>query len=127
MDSLSTSAIMTFVVASDRDRAKAFYQTVLGLPVTHEDDFACVFDLNGTPLRLSRVEGFEAQQHTVLGWEVDDIASTVLGLREAGVAFNIYEGFGQDDLGIWSPRGSDTKVAWFKDSEGNVLSLTQFG
>ena len=75
---------------------------------------------------MSGVAGFQPQQHTVLGWEVDDIVATVLALRAAGVALTIYDGFGQDEYGIWTPPGSDTKVAWFHDPDGNVLSLTQF-
>jgi len=43
------------------------------------------------------------------------------------VTFKIYEGFGQDENGIWSPPGGGAKVAWFSDPDGNVLSLTQFG
>ena len=64
--------------------------------------------------------------HTVLGWEVADIAATATALKAAGVEFNIYDGMEQDALGIWTPPGSTTRVAWFKDPDENVLSLTQF-
>jgi catechol 2,3-dioxygenase-like lactoylglutathione lyase family enzyme len=125
---IPTSAkAMTFIVTSDRDRAKAFYGDTLGFALIHEDPFAAVFDLNGTALRISTVPGHAPASHTVLGWEVTDIATVAGSLRDKGVEFNIYEGFGQDELGVWSPPGGDTKVAWFKDPDGNVLSLTQFG
>lgn len=123
---LSGAKVITFLVTADRISATAFYRDTLGLPVTHEDQFACVFDLGGTSLRLSQVDGFRPEQHTVLGWDVADIRETILDLRNAGIDFTFYEGMGQDELGIWSPPGSGTKVAWFKDPDGNMLSLTQF-
>ncbi|UAK23486.1 VOC family protein [Sphingomonas nostoxanthinifaciens] len=126
MAPLQHAKAMTFVVTADRARAKAFYADVLGFPPVHEDQFACVFDLNGTALRLSEAEAFRPQPHTVLGWQVGDIVATIEELRAKGVVFTIYDGFGQDVLGIWSPPGGDTKVAWFQDPDGNVLSVAQF-
>jgi catechol 2,3-dioxygenase-like lactoylglutathione lyase family enzyme len=117
---------MTFIVTRDREKSKAFYRDVLGFNMSHEDPFAAVFDLNGTTLRISTVADFRAQAHTVLGWEVPDIVAGVKALAAKGVKFTVYEGMGQDDLGIWSPPGGTTKVAWFLDPDGNNLSLTQF-
>jgi len=117
---------ITFLITRDRAAAKAFYTGTLGFPLTHEDDFAAVFDLHGTMLRISTVPDHQPAAHTVLGWEIPDITATVTALRDKGVAFTLYEGFGQDKLGIWSPPGTTTKIAWFKDPDGNVLSLTQF-
>ena len=125
--SLATATAMTFIATADRDRAKAFYRDTLGLALTHEDEFACVFDLDGIALRVSTTPGFVPQSHTVLGWQVVDIAASIRALRDAGVVFTIYDGFGQDELGIWSPPGGGTRVAWFTDPDGNVLSLAQFG
>jgi catechol 2,3-dioxygenase-like lactoylglutathione lyase family enzyme len=90
-----------------------------------EDDFAVVFDLNGTMLRLSEVKTFTPQPFTVLGWAVPDIEAAVRALKAKGVIFNIYDGMGQDALGIWSAPGGTAKVAWFPDPDGNVLSLSQ--
>ena len=67
-----------------------------------------------------------APPHTVLGWQVQDIAAAVLALSAMGVKFTIYDGFGQDHLGIWTAPGSCDQVAWFLDPDGNNLSLTQF-
>jgi catechol 2,3-dioxygenase-like lactoylglutathione lyase family enzyme len=117
---------MTFIVTRDREKSKAFYSGVLGFQMSHEDPFAAVFDLNGTALRISTVPNFQAQAHTVLGWEVPDIVASVKALVSKGVKFTVYDGMGQDDLGIWSPPGGSTKVAWFLDPDGNNLSLTQF-
>jgi catechol 2,3-dioxygenase-like lactoylglutathione lyase family enzyme len=116
---------ITFIVTTDREKAKAFYGGTLGFALTHEDDFAAVFDLNGTMLRISTVAGHMAQPHTVLGWEVGDIAEVAKDLGDKGVVFTVFDGFGQDADGVWSaPSGA--KVAWFSDPDGNVLSLTQF-
>jgi catechol 2,3-dioxygenase-like lactoylglutathione lyase family enzyme len=117
---------ITFIITRDRAGAKSFYTGTLGFALTHEDDFAAVFDLGGTMLRMSTVPDHTPAAHTVLGWDVPDINATVTALCNKGVAFTLYDGFGQDELGIWSPPGDTTKVAWFKDPDGNVLSLTQF-
>lgn len=123
---LASAKAVTFVVTRDRQKAIAFYRDTLGFPLTEENDFAAVFDLNGTMLRVSTVKDHQAQQHTVLGWEISDVAATAKALRDKGVTFNVYEGFGQDDLGIWSAPGSGAKIVWFNDPDGNVLSLSQF-
>ena len=117
---------MSFIITRDREKARAFYGGVLGFPVVSEDNFALVYDMNGTMLRISTLKNFEPQQHTVLGWEVPDIAAAVKALKAKGVTFNIYDGFGQDELGIWTAPASTHKVAWFLDPDGNNLSLTQF-
>ena len=122
----ASARTMAFLVTRDRARALSFYTGVLGFGLTGEDDFAAVLDLNGVMLRLATVADHVAANHTVLGWEVADIEATVRGLREAGVAFKVYDGFGQDALGIWSARGGGSRVAWFADPDGNVLSLAQF-
>jgi catechol 2,3-dioxygenase-like lactoylglutathione lyase family enzyme len=123
---LHAAKTMTFIVTRDRAAAKGFYGDTLGFALTHEDDFAAVFDLNGTMLRISTAAGHVAQPHTVLGWDVPDIAATVAALSDKGVVFTIYDGFGQDECGIWTSPGGGAKVAWFKDPDGNVLSLTEF-
>ena len=117
---------MTFIVTRDREKSKVFYRDILGFTMSHEDPFAAVFDLNGTMLRISAVKEFTAQAHTVLGWEVPDIVASVKTLAAKGVLFTVYDGMGQDEMGIWSPPGSTNKVAWFLDPDGNNLSLTQF-
>ena len=99
---------------------------MLGFPLVSEDMFAAVFDLNGTMLRISTVETHQPGPSTVLGWDVSDIAEAARALKAKGGAFNIYDGFGQDELGIWTSPAPDARVAWFKDPDGNVLSLTQF-
>ena len=116
---------MAFAAIRDGARAREFYEKVLGLSVISEDNFAVVIDANGTMLRLQKVESFTANVFTVLGWEVSDIRAAVSGLQKRGVTFQKYPWMDQDELGIWAaPSGA--QVAWFKDPDGNTLSLTQF-
>lgn len=117
---------VTFVLTPDIDRARTFYSETLGLTQTSEDDFAVTYDLAGTMLRLTKVQGWKSHLHTVLGWLVADVAAKVAELRSRGVEFAIYEGLGQDSDGIWSAPGGGPKIAWFHDPDGNNLSLTQF-
>lgn len=117
--------VVAFICTFNRERSKAFYGGTLGFTLTHEDDFAAVFDLNGTMLRVSEAPDFKPAEHTVLGWVVSDIVATVKALRSKGVKFNFYEGLGQDELDIWTVPAGTTRVAWFDDPDGNVLSVTQ--
>ncbi len=121
---LASSKIVAFVATRDAARAKAFYGGVLGLTLVYDDDFAVVFDAHGTTLRVAIVPEIVVAPYTVLGWNVDDIAKVARGLVAAGVQFERYAWMEQDELGIWSAPGG-AKVAWFKDPEGNVLSLSQ--
>jgi hypothetical protein len=97
---------------------------VLGLALVADEPFALVFDLAGTMLRIAKVEQLVPQPHTVLGWIVEDISTAVAGLRAQGVEPARYPGMEQDELGIWrSPGGA--LLTWFRDPDGNTLSLTQ--
>ena len=87
-------------------------------------DLACVFDANGTMLRVTAVAEVARPGYTVLGWRVSDIAAVVRDLTARGVAFLRYDGMEQDESGVWTTPAGD-KIAWFADPDGNVLSLTQ--
>ena len=127
MSSLASAQPVSFILTANRSAAKPFYAGALGLSIIAEDDFAVTFALaGGATVRLTDLPGHTAQNHTVLGWAVSDIGASVAELRGKGVTFKIYEGFGQDADGIWSPPGGGAKVAWLSDPDGNVLSLTQF-
>jgi catechol 2,3-dioxygenase-like lactoylglutathione lyase family enzyme len=115
-----------FLAVTDRARAKEFYGGTLGLKLVREDDFALVFDSFGTTLRVSPVKSFTPQPFTVLGWEVADIKKAVAALAARGVEFVRVPGLPQDEQGIWSPAPG-IFVAWFKDPDGNMLSLGQHG
>jgi catechol 2,3-dioxygenase-like lactoylglutathione lyase family enzyme len=122
---LGSQELVAFVATQDPGRAKKFYRGTLGLPLVSEDEFAIVFDATGTMLRVTRVQELAAAKHTVLGWHVRDIIQTAKDLQKAHVTLERYPGMQQDEFGIWnSPSGA--RVAWFKDPDGNTLSITQF-
>ena len=122
---LSDQDIISFVATSDPDRAQNFYSVTLGLRlVSDEKPFALVFDAHGTMLRVTIVKKVIPAGYTVLGWQVADIVVAAKALSEAGVRFERYTGMQQDELGIWSSPGG-SRVAWFKDADGNTLSISQ--
>ncbi len=128
---LCSARIIAFAATKDSEKAKAFYVDTLGLSLISDDRFALVLDANGTHLRMSKVAEFAPQPFTVLGWEVADIEGVVSDLGKSGVRFENYGLPGQDERGIWtSPMVNNAtggaRVAWFKDPDGNVLSVTQF-
>ena len=122
---MKNSKIIAFVATTKSEAARNFYQNTLGLKFVSEDGFAIVFDLNGTMLRIQKVEKLVAAEHTVLGWEVSGIRAEVKRLRKKGVKMEKFPGLPQDESGVWvSPAGG--KIAWFKDPDANILSLTEF-
>ena len=121
---LSSAKIIGFVPTKDAKKARSFHESGLGLRFVSEDKFAVVFDANGTMLRVVPVEEFSPFPFTLLGWQVADIQKSVAALEKKGVKFERYQWFSQDELGIWTaPSGA--KVAWFKDPDGNLLSVSQ--
>ena len=112
------------ICTRDRARATVFYRDTLGLTLAYEDSFAAVFSIGGVTLRVSMVADFTPHEHTILGFHVPDVTATVKALRENGVIFNRYLRFTQDELGIWTAPGGTVRVAWLKDPDGNVLSVT---
>ena len=121
---LNRSKLMAFIATANPEGAKAFYEEVLGLELREDSPFALVFDADGVTLRIQKLQSHSPHGHTSLGWEVSAIRDMITGLVEKGVTFERYDGLSQDQQGIWSaPTGA--QVAWFKDPDGNVLSLTE--
>jgi catechol 2,3-dioxygenase-like lactoylglutathione lyase family enzyme len=116
--------VVTFLLTQNPDAATTFYRDTLGLSYLHDDGYALVFDMNGVMLRISKVPKFAPAKHTVLGWATSDINLVLAGLVEKGVSFEHYPNMGQDEHGVCTFPGGD-KVAWFKDPDGNVLSISQ--
>jgi catechol 2,3-dioxygenase-like lactoylglutathione lyase family enzyme len=124
---LELKPIIAFVITTKPEEAISFYRDKLGFKLVGNDEFALVFDANGTMIRVVKLkaEQFRAAPHTVLGWRVADASRAAAELKQRGISFERYPGMGQDQDGIWtSPSGA--RVAWFKDPEGNVLSISQF-
>lgn len=120
---LANETIKAFVPTIKPTEAKRFYRDILGLTLLSEDDYALEFDSNGTLLRVITVPELTPHQFTAVGWNVKNIEAVIRALNAKGVYCEKYGFMEQDELGIWnSPGGS--KVAWFKDPDGNVLSLT---
>ena len=116
---------MAFTPVGDLGAARSFYGELLGLRVTEENPYAVVLDAGGTMLRLAQVEDRRPQPFTIAGWRVLDIGRSIDMLKDRGVDFIRYDGMDQDANGIWTTSGGD-QIAWFKDPDGNTLSLTCF-
>jgi catechol 2,3-dioxygenase-like lactoylglutathione lyase family enzyme len=118
--------LIGFLTTNDSDRATKFYRDVLGFGIIDEDEYAVVLDANGTMIRLNKGRDFKPGPGTVLGWEVENIEAAIRELAPRGVRFEQFNlpFMTQDPLGVWTPPSGD-KVAWFKDPDGNVLSISQ--
>ena len=122
---LGDNELIAFIATRNPARSKEFYEQTLGLPlVSDELPFALVFDVCGTMLRVTPVKELTPAPYTVLGWKVPDIVASAEALQRAGVVFERYPGLEQDESGIWTSPGG-AKVAWFKDPDGNTLSISQ--
>jgi catechol 2,3-dioxygenase-like lactoylglutathione lyase family enzyme len=122
---LNEHPVVAFVPTRDPDRARAFYRDLLGLRLTAELlPFALVFDAHGIMLRITVVKELTPPPYTSLGWEVPNIEEAVATLTQKGVKFERYPNMTQDERGIWAAPGG-SRVAWFRDPDGNTLSLSQ--
>ena len=123
---IGKSTLTAFLATSNPGRCKLFYARTLGLRLVEDDQFALVFDSAGVPLRIQKVDAVTAHPFTALGWQVRGIRRIVTGLARRGVVFERYPFLEQDDHSVWlAPSG--TSVAWFKDPDGNLLSLSESG
>jgi len=121
---ISLGRPVSFIATTNSTDSRYFYETVLSLNCVSDDPFALVFDLGNSSLRIQKVESIPEIDYTVLGWEVDNIRKYVDELSSKGIQFEKFSALPQDDLGIWSAPGG-AQIAWFKDPDGNTLSLTE--
>lgn len=117
--------VVAFVATTDMNRAAVFYEDVIALRLIIREPTALVFDSNGTMLRVSKVDELAPAQYTVLGWSVDDVYRSIIDLMGKGIIFEYFEMLEQDEYGVCAFPNGD-RVAWFKDPDGNMLSITQF-
>lgn len=120
---ISATGHLVFLGVDDLSVARHFYENTLGLQFVADEMGTLLFEMNGTPLRISAVEGFEPQSFSVLGWSVEDIETETDQLVTAGIIPIRYPGMPQDDKGIASL--GPARILWFNDPAGNVLSLSQ--
>jgi catechol 2,3-dioxygenase-like lactoylglutathione lyase family enzyme len=121
---LALMDIVAFVPTKDPAKAREFYEGMLGLKFIKDDGFALVLDAHGIMVRVAKAPDFTPMPFTILGWQVTGIEKVVADLREKGVHFELFGFFKQDALGIWTAPTGD-KVAWFKDPDGNTLSVSE--
>jgi catechol 2,3-dioxygenase-like lactoylglutathione lyase family enzyme len=121
---LTAAALVAFVATADLERAHGFYGDVLELRRVDASPFANVYDAGGTSLRVTRVDRIAAAPYTVLGWTVPDIGAALERLTSRGVTVERFAGVEHDDAGVWTAPGG-ARIAWFRDADGNVLSLTE--
>jgi catechol 2,3-dioxygenase-like lactoylglutathione lyase family enzyme len=125
MKTLQSGTPVAFLYVKDRERALNFYREKLGFQLRSSDGFGDFIDLGSGLMRMTVMPDHSASPHPVLGWNVGDIGAAVMALRERGIEFTIHEGMGQDALGIWTSPDGSSRVAFFSDPDGNVLTLSQ--
>ncbi|PYX60372.1 MAG: glyoxalase [Acidobacteria bacterium] len=121
---LASGKMVGFVPTKDYDKARAFYEGKLGCEFISLDQYALVMSVGGHKIRIAKVPNFTPLQGTILGWEVENIEAIVTWLRDRGVVLEKYPFVQDRELGIWTTPTGD-KVAWFKDPDGNILSVSQ--
>lgn len=121
---LDSAKMVGFIPTTDYDKARAFYEGKLGFQFVSLDQYALVVSVGGHRIRIAKVPDFTPLQGTILGWEVADITSAATWLRDRGVPTEKYPFVQDRELGIWTTPNGD-KVAWFKDPDGNILSIGQ--
>jgi catechol 2,3-dioxygenase-like lactoylglutathione lyase family enzyme len=122
---LANCTVVPSLATKRPDYSRAFYGKVLGLRLAADTPFALVFDAGGTILRISKVMELKPAPYTVLGGTVPELRAIMRELAKMGIQFERYEGWPQNETGVWTSPDGDT-VAWFKDPDGNTLSLTQY-
>jgi catechol 2,3-dioxygenase-like lactoylglutathione lyase family enzyme len=122
---LSNAKLQTIIWTSDIDKAEHFYTHTLGLPFIKRSHGALIYCVNGSDLRVSPVPHTSPGEHTVLGFAVTDIRTVISQLNSRGVEIERFTNFPHDENGILKIPGGD-QVAWFRDPDGNLLSVVEY-
>jgi catechol 2,3-dioxygenase-like lactoylglutathione lyase family enzyme len=122
---LNACTLVAFLATTKPEAAKTFFGETLGLRLIEDATFAVVFESGGVTLRVQKVDALTPPIGTALGWKVPDMAVAMKTLSGKGVRFERFEGMDQDEAGVWVPPGTSAKVCWFRDPDGNLLSLTE--
>jgi catechol 2,3-dioxygenase-like lactoylglutathione lyase family enzyme len=121
---LAQETLVAFLGTTDPARARSFYEGVLGLTLIGDHEYLMTFQSGAARVALQKLDHVTPPHGTALGWNVPDLPAVVRELMSRGAVFERFEGMDQDELGIWRPAGPSTGVAWFKDPDGNLLSLS---
>ena len=122
---LASSKLQTIIWTSRLDEAEQFYGGVLGLSFKGKSQGALVYDVSGGELRVSPVPATQPSIHTVLGFAVSNLGDVIAALSARGIKCERFAGFPHDEAGVLAtPDGA--RVAWFRDPDGNLLSVVQF-
>lgn len=129
---LGNAKVATRLPAKDLNRARAFYSEKLGLEPVEERAGGLRYVCAGGEFALFVSAGMQSGTHTQMGWEVEDIETTVRELRARGVKFEEYDLPGlktvdgiADIAGNYPSKGIGERGVWFRDSEGNLLGIGQ--
>jgi catechol 2,3-dioxygenase-like lactoylglutathione lyase family enzyme len=122
---LASSTLQAIIWTSRIDEAEKFYSGVLGLPLKGKSHGALIYDVGGSDLRVSPVPATQPSAHTVLGFAVTNLKAVVKLLMERGVSLERIAGLSLDSTGILTTPDR-AKVAWFRDPDGNLLSVVQY-
>jgi predicted enzyme related to lactoylglutathione lyase len=114
------------IPVTDMQRAQRFYEDTLQFPPAQHGAGGLMYTCNGGYFVLVNTGSSGTVQHSIMTWLVDDIAATVTALQRSGVVFEAYDFPGVKTVNSIATLGAD-QVAWFKDSEGNLLALAQLG
>jgi predicted enzyme related to lactoylglutathione lyase len=118
----TTKAFNGFAV-DDLEKVRPFYAETLGLKTSVEHGLMTLHIAGGNGTLVYEKPDFAPATYTILNFPVDDIDEVVDTLAGRGVQFERYEGFNQDEKGVFRDEGP--YIAWFKDPAGNILSVLQ--
>jgi len=121
---LAAGKMVGFIPTRDYEKARSFFENQLGFEFVSQDQYALVMSAGGNKIRISKLPDFTPLKATILGWEVEDIEAVATWLKNNGVSLEKYPFVQDRELGIWTTPTGD-KVAWFRDPDGNILSIGQ--
>lgn len=121
---LSAAPIRAYIPVSDVSRARRFYEDKVGLRPKLEFAGGVVYECGGTQVFMYPTPNAGTSKASQAFWEVADVEAEVAELRSRGVKFEDYDIPGMKTVnGIFT--GGGARTAWFKDTEGNVMAISQ--
>jgi catechol 2,3-dioxygenase-like lactoylglutathione lyase family enzyme len=122
---LGHSRLQTIILSARIAEAERFYSDVLGLSLRRRSNGNLVYDVGGSELTIGRVSSAEPSKHTVAGFAVDDLDAEMKDLADRGITWERFDGLPHDEHAIVITPDGD-RVVWFRDPDGNIISIVQF-